>query len=324
MLLPLLLLAVLHSAGANAQTGQTLRVEPALIQANVAPGESETVTLTVKADESMKIDVSPKGLGQNTDGGFQILAEDQDASAYSGRPFVKATPTSFTLDPGETREVRVTINVPKEAGEGGRYAILEVKGRPGGMDDDVNVGIGATIGASVVVTLEGTTQTRTGDITAVNVAPVEAGSPINVQTSLQNTGNYHYGATPIRMYAAATLKDPAGNSVVTTVTPLTETSLVPTYARDFAIDLAATGELAAGRYAVEVQFGLEDGTILDKSTVDVNIGAPVVLQSDAAPGGGDGGNGMLYIVAALIVAALVLAGLAFLAARRRRGEQTEG
>ena len=113
----------------------------------------------------------------------------------------------------------MTIDVPKDAGEGGRYAILEVKGTRGSADEEVNVGIGATIGASVVVTLEGTTQTRTGDITGVNVAPLQAGQPIAVNASLRNTGNYHYGASPVRMYAAATLKDPRGNNVVTTVTP---------------------------------------------------------------------------------------------------------
>jgi len=319
MLLSLLLLAAVHSPAAHAQTEQTLRVDPALLLADLAPGESETVNVTVTAKEPMRIEVVPQGLGQRPDGGFQILPESEDSSIYTGRPYVKAVPRQFTLNANQSKKVKVTISVPKDAGEGGRYAILEVKGSLRKPGEEENVGVGATIGASVVVTLEGTAQTRTGDITEVKIAPVQSGNPISVVTSLRNTGNYHYGASPVRMFAGATLKDPRGNNVVTTVTSMTEMSLVPEYTRAFGIDLTTAEKLSPGRYAVDVQVGLEDGTILDRATGYLDVTQELALGEVAAPQSSGGGSGVIvYAAAGLAALAGVLGLRAFLAARRRR------
>jgi hypothetical protein len=327
-MLPLIaFFAIALRSDAGAQSEQTLRVEPALVLANVAPGEKETVTLTVRADQPMKIDVTPQGMGQEPDGQFEILPADQDTSAYTGRPIVKVAPKSFNLNEGQTRQVRVTIDVPQDAGAGGRYAMLEVRGTPNEPDEEQNVGLEARIGASVVVTLEGTAQTRTGDITDVKIAPVTHGEPVNVTTVLRNTGNYHYGNSPVRMYAGATLKDPAGNNVIAMVTPLTDTSLVPTFSRSFALNLSTTEELEPGRYALEVQVGLEDGTILDRATEYLDLATPAALGDERAPerSVGGGGDNLPYLIGgSLLALVLLLAGFWFLMDRRRRATGAGG
>lgn len=331
----LLLAANAQHNSARAAGDRTLTVEPALILVDVTPGQTQTYSLTVKSGEAMKIDIAPQGLGQAADGGFQILPADQDASAYTARGYIKVAPRSFNLNAGGSKEVKVTIDVPKDVGEGGRYAILQVQGtakRNDGSSEDANVGVTASIGASVVLTVDGTKQTRQGEIRDISVGDVASGQPLQVTTSFLNTGNYHYGNSPHRMYAAATLKDPSGNAIATSTTPLTSTSLVPTFGRDFLLTVAPDVTLTPGKYRVEVEVGLEGGTLLDSDGRDLDVTEGVALGAEQSPSadgsassaGGSGGSSDLPMMLAAFLGGSLLAAFLVLAGGRLRRSGTGG
>jgi hypothetical protein len=278
----------------------------------------------------MKIAVAPRGLGQMPDGGFQILAESEDSSIYTARAWLKVAPSSFNLKAGESRQVKVTIDVPKGIGDGGRYAILQIQATKKTDDgsEDANVGLTANIGASVVLTLDGTKQTREGEITDIRVGTVASGQPLQVTTSVLNTGNYHYGNSPYRMYAAATLVDQAGNAIGTSTTPLTSASVVPTFRRDFVLTVAPGATLTPGKYRINVEVSLEDGTLLDTDARDIDVSDGVALGAEqtpsadgspASPGGGGGSSDLPLAAGAFLVGCLLAAIVVYLLGKLRRG-----
>lgn len=319
-----LILSVLPGAPGHTvraqQPGPTLSVEPALLLADIAPGGEQTYTVTVKSSIDTMIDVTPSGMGQTPDGGFEILSAAQDTSAYSARSYIRAAPDRFHLAPGASQPVTVTLSVPADPGDGGRYAVLRFLSASGaGPGSDQNVGVGASIGASVIVTLEGKRQDIAGKITDVTVNPIDPKQPVQVTTRLQNTGNYHYGYAPRRMWAGATLIDAAGNTVAAATSPFSDSSVVPTFSRDFQIDVAPQRTLAAGKYKLTIEAGLEDGTVLDTTSKDIDLTSEVLgINNGGGTGwgwiaGGTGGGVLLIVLLAAVI----------IARRRRRQRQLE-
>ncbi len=260
---------------------ETLTAVPSLISATVALGTEETTEVTLRAGVALDITVEPSGLGQSPEGGFEFVPADQDASPYSGRAYVEVTPSSFTMAAGEERSVTVTVRVPEGAGEGTRYALLQVRGQP--ASDDGNVGVGVALGVSVVVTLAGTTQTSIGDIEGMEAAWSPLVGELAVTSLLRNNGNAHYGAPPNAVVASATLMDATGALVGSARTTLTGNSVVPSFGRSIDLSIAPPQPLADGRYRLEQVIGLEDGTILDQAILGFEQLGGSVLGATAVP-----------------------------------------
>ena len=257
----LLALPLLPSAPVFASPG--LKVSPLILSVSIAPGESETHTITVSNDSATPMDivVEVKGLGQSPDGSFQVLAPDEDKSPYSARNFISISPPEFHLEPGSFQEVEVIIDVPEDVGSGGRYAMIYTRTKP----DGEGVGIATAIATCVVIRVEGTELTKTGSITDV-IIPEVSGQPLEIVAVFENTGNFHYKAQ-----ADAILRDHAGNELGSASTPLTQSSIVPGYVREFRFSLTPAGELLPGTY-LDLRVYLEDGTMLDRWTKELGRG----------------------------------------------------
>jgi methionine-rich copper-binding protein CopC len=312
LIIPFLMVALfllLTSAPAFASPG--LGVIGALIVKDVAPGEPITHTMTVSIGEdgpAMHILVDVMGWGQSLNGTPQKLEED--TSHYSIREHVTVSPTEFDLVPGnsqESQEVIVTINVPKEVGEGGRYALIHIYSQPTG---EGQVGVVSAVDVPVALTISNTTLTKTGEITDLTVGEIASGEPITVSTILKNSGNHHYKAMN-----KVTLTDSDDNVLATASTPLSNWSIIPTYSRQFDVSLMPTQELPAGTYYVTSEVTLEDGTVLDTEETSFHMGPwtpppPPAPTNWAAIGGGIGGG---IVVVGLLTYFLVI--------RRRRARK---
>jgi hypothetical protein len=210
---------------------------------------------------------------------------------------------------GSSREISLTVVAPATAGEGERFALLKVTGVPAGSTG--NVGFAVALGASLIVSLQGTAGTRKGALEALTLTqPVAAGDPLTVHGTLRNSGNLHYGAAPNQITESATLRDASGAVVASTGAVVVGNSIVPGFARDFALSLQLTKGLPAGQYKVEVAAQLTDGTVLDKQTV----GLAGTGTAPAGPGSGDSNLPLILGGLASLVAALLLV---FFMTRRR-------
>ena len=157
---------------------------------SIAPGGTDThvVTIDIGAGEpATDVAVQVAGFGQTPNGLYMPLDPANDASPYSALSFIKLDNSTLHLEPGTQQSVTATINLPQNAGPGGRYAIIYIHSIPGK---------GASLATAVVVpvfiTVAGTTPTETGSILQVATGTVTVGQPITVTTTFKNTGNYHY------------------------------------------------------------------------------------------------------------------------------------
>ena len=165
-------------------------VSGAKYMGSIAPGGTDThvVTIDIGAGEpATDVAVQVAGFGQTPNGLYMPLDPANDASPYSALSFIRLDNSTLHLEPGTQQSVTATINLPQNAGPGGRYAIIYIHSIPGK---------GASLATAVVVpvfiTVAGTTPTETGSILQVATGTVTVGQPITVTTTFKNTGNYHY------------------------------------------------------------------------------------------------------------------------------------
>ncbi len=252
----LLALPVLSSSPVSAAVG--FGISPPVLRESIAPGESKSSIITVISEAGrppMNIVVQVKGLGQSPDGRFKPLSPDEDQSPYSARTFISSiSPSEFRLETASSQEIEVVIDVPGDVGSGSRYAFIHASGRPTAGPG----GIVAVIPIPVIVTISGTELSKTGRISDVTISDFTIGERVDVldiTVTLENTGNHHYKAR-----AKAVLKDGEGNKV-TASTPLTETSILPGFSRQFDFSMTPRMDLPSGSH-IDFEIELEDGTVL--------------------------------------------------------------
>jgi hypothetical protein len=251
-----------------------LSVNRLVLQTSVAPGDAKTLAIDVSSadsDPAMDIMVKVRGLGQALDGTYQEVSDSEDTGSYSARSFITVSPEKFRLEPGNSREVEVRIDVPDNVSEGGRYAIIYVRTM---HNSSGQVSIDQGIGIPVVVIIKDTEAaelSKTGNITDFGVAEAN-GAAVNITAILKNTGNYHYKAQAI-----ATLKNSSGIELDKSSTPLTASSILPGYSYEFSLSLADSKKLPPGNYYVDLEILDEDGNVLDTKSTKPTTNWPLVI-----------------------------------------------
>ncbi len=271
----LLALAPASLATPPAQDADTgLSVSNAKLELTLAPGKSYVhsmvVALGAKA-QPLDLTVEARGFGMSLQGSFLALPADQDRSPQSARRFItKIDQPSFRLEPGRAHPVNVTIELPADAGTDPRYAIIYIASQPVSTGNAVANILAASV--PVVITPTGAQVRNTGSITDLKVNATGAGAPIEVLTTVRNTGNLHF-----KVRSEATIIDPRGQPVATVRSPLSGTSIIPTFAQQLRAAYAVLDRpqgLPAGAYTVDVKVSREDGTLLDSRRGSFAIDRP--------------------------------------------------
>jgi P pilus assembly chaperone PapD len=242
-----------------------LRVGGAKIQDSVSPGESVTYTMNVadNSSEPMDITVEVRGLGNYISGPIQALTAENDLSPYSARPFTTATPATFHLEPGQSQDVTVTLNVPANVGDGGRYADIFIYTLPSGGGQ---IAVSAAVSAQVLLTIEGSTPTISGDITSIDIPQAVSEQLLSATAVIKNTGNYHY-----KLVCNGTVKNSLGQVVGVSWPTDSVYNLIPTFSRQIAVPLNMSQELTPGTYNLSIDAYTQDGVWLDTDYKTFNI-----------------------------------------------------
>jgi hypothetical protein len=301
-ILPFFVALLLVSLALCTPASAGLAVAGAKYMGEIAPGETYVHTITVSTkptDAAMDIVIDVMGFGQGADRGYTTLPAVQDTGQYSARPFITLDASSFTLKPGESKTVKATIAVPKNAGAGGRYAMIYIHTKPGGGG---TTGVAAAIGVPVMATIKGQPVTETGSIADIKAVTRSDGKTAIV-TTFRHTGNHHYyGATN-----AVTVTAAAGKEIATVTLDPSATAIIPGATVTF--EAVTPTPLVPGTYTAESKVTLPSGTVLDTKKMPVEVAAapageaPAGTASLATPGTGTGkGSGGADIVQGTVAA----------------------
>lgn len=233
-----------------------LGVAGAIIERNIDPGETFVHEMTVSSDHAsppMDLMVDILGLNQSLDGENMELMKEEGTGPYSARAFLKATPESFHLEPGESRKVLVEGSIPADARPGGRYAMINVHSLPIGNG---TVGIIVAVEVPVRLTVSGSGLTKTGSIEDLKLEKPLSSKQQNISLLFRNTGNLHFKAK-----ADAVLKDKEGNVIASASTPLSF-NIIPDASRLFQISVVPGKALKPGSYVINSTVRLDNGSVL--------------------------------------------------------------
>jgi hypothetical protein len=219
----------------------------------------------------MQVTVEARGFGESLRGEFLPLPAEEDTNPYSARMFItEIDKPTFSLQPGETVQVKATVKLPPNLDAHTRYAIIYIHSQP------INAGNGVgqiqATSVPVIIMPKGLTLQQTGEISDFRVNPVEAGKPIEAITTVKNTGNHHF-----KVSGKVKISDSSGQAVAELNLPVTTTSILPTYAQELHASYQALERpegLAPGSYTAEVQVFYEDGTPLGVSKTQFEVTAP--------------------------------------------------
>ena len=246
-----------------------LEITGSLLDVTMTPGATYTHTMMVTNGFNYALDmqVEARGLGQSLDGSYLPLTTDNDTSPYSALPFISQIDNpSFHLEPGAAESVNATVSVPQDALPGTRYACIYIYSQTAGGGQ---VGFAAAAEVPIVVTIPGAEQIKKGEITGLTVGEIVSGQPIQISTTFQNTGTYYYKAEN-----QVTVTDGSGKVVSSTETPLTSSSIIPTFSRlftTFSLSADPVNGMPPGEYSVASSVMLQDGTLLDTKTTSFTI-----------------------------------------------------
>ena len=257
--------------------GDGLQVSGAKLELSATPGQVYVHNMQIGIglkSPPVDIQITANGFGEDKDGQFLPLSDQQDISPYSGRTLITGIDnTRFRLQPGQTVPVAVTITVPNDIGTHARYATVYIDSQVMSVGTAVGQKLGIIV--PIVITPLDAQKTLTGNISELEVGALEVGKPITAAITVQNTGNYHY-----KVRGNVMITDANGQAVATVPLDLTGTSIIPTFSQRLQMSYAALDRpngLQPGRYTLAAEVVREDGSLVGTRQTTFNVKAPLQI-----------------------------------------------
>jgi P pilus assembly chaperone PapD len=113
-----------------AQAQMSIMVTPIRVEHQVKAGTNETNIIEVRneASEPTRIAVHAEDWTMDRKGNVSFSPAGGDPNSCAN--WLQINPTDFRLEPGQTRQVRYSLNVPAEAKDGGYRAAIALTGLP--------------------------------------------------------------------------------------------------------------------------------------------------------------------------------------------------
>jgi hypothetical protein len=246
-----------------------LGVSGGKIETTVTPGTSSTYVINVQntSDTAMNIGVTVDGYGVSLTNDFIGLAPSNDTNPYSARTWLSVTPSNFTLNPGDSQNVTVTVNVPAGSGKGGRYAIVMIQTIPPPGQQVATV---SAVAARVLLTVSGYSVDTSSQITGVTQVNSASQAPAAVMVTLADNGNFYY-------YPQIGVTLMKGNQVMATGSVDTGWPLLPGYSRQYQLNLTGNATLPSGSYEAEIEVKDGAGNTVTQKTLPISFTTNQVL-----------------------------------------------
>jgi P pilus assembly chaperone PapD len=216
----------------------SLSVAPLRVELQVPPGAEATdaVNALNEGEQPAFVRVSTEDWYLTEEGTPIFTASGSQPGSAS--PWIRVNPTNFRLNPGESRDIRYTLTVPRDAAPGTYRTAIVVEASPGGQPTPPKrqVLVKGRI-VSIIYETVGTPQIE-GDLTSMKVRRGSEGVP-EVLVVLENTGRYVF-----RTGGTVRIKDGADRIVAELTVP--SVPVLPRSRR--AVAVSAKDRLAPGKY----------------------------------------------------------------------------
>jgi len=253
-----------------------LKIENPIITMDVSPGSSFKFPMAVSintGDPAADYAVDVVGFGQSPGGSYSLLPAAADTGPYSARAFVTIDSPLIHLASGQRKTFNATISVPQNVGEGGRYALISI--HPTTTTGSGQTFFTTAITVPVLLTVKGTTLTHTGAITNLEVGEVVPDTPIEITTTIKNTGNHHfYGA-----FVNVTVTNSAGKVVASASANQSIWALIPGNQMNLTTPVSAA--LTPGTYTVKSDAKVGT-TLLATKNSSFTVSTPSAVQIPTA------------------------------------------
>ncbi len=264
--------ALAQQIGAGGTSGNGIRVSPVRTEYTLAPGESRQLTLTVQnltsTDATYQAIINDFVAGNNELGQpALILDADKFAPSHSLKRYI-APVANVDIAAGKTKEVKVTITMPKDVAGGGYYGA--VRFTPAGSAAGKNVTLSASVGSLILVRVPGDIvenvtlvglDVRSGEDASAGSSFFTSNKKLYGVARFKNAGNVHE-----QPFGKMILKK--GGKVVQTMEINSEDprgNVLPDSVRRFTVKLDKVG--LWGSYTLEGNFGYgSNGQLLSGKT----------------------------------------------------------
>ncbi len=190
VLFPVSLVAAVAILGfVAARPVEALTLVPPSLEFSGTPGQSidTTVKLFNETNEAVTVTTSTANFGAKGETGEPDFAFDAPLADLAS--WIKTDVTSVTLQPRETVEVPVKIEVPVGAEPGGHYAGIFFGS---GGEGQSQLSIKSQLGSLVIIRVAGNIR-ETGTVTEFAASPKTHNRlPVDFFLRLQNSGNVHF------------------------------------------------------------------------------------------------------------------------------------
>lgn len=176
--------------------GNGLQISPTRNEVSVSPGEQKTIALTLKNITNGPL--SAKAVlndfeSDNVSGTPKMLVDPNSRTPYSLNSMLSGL-TDVDLQPGETKEVQLTVNVPGNAAPGGYFGAVRYSVVPQGTDAERQIALNTSIAHLVFVDVPGDVvqQIRVNSLKMQNEDKARSiffTAPNKSTLSVQNLGN---------------------------------------------------------------------------------------------------------------------------------------
>ncbi len=167
-----------------------LKISPLIIHNEIATGESETSTIQVANPFKEKIEVTTEiedFLTNDEEGTPQFLPEG--SGQYSLSSWIEVE-ESFTLEPGEVKDVTFEVTVPSNGEPGGHFASILFRAKPIDTEES-QISVSGRLGALVLVEVTGDNNKK-GELLDFTAPSFIDKGPIDFMVRFKNLGNTHY------------------------------------------------------------------------------------------------------------------------------------
>jgi hypothetical protein len=126
-----------NTVSAQTDKGEGIKISPVKFEKTVSPGESITQTLLVtnEAPGIRKMQFFVKDFRAKGEEGAPEMLDPGSEDGYFLSSWIKPEATDFEFQPGETRAINFSVNVPSNIGPGGYYGAVIM----GTVPDDATI-----------------------------------------------------------------------------------------------------------------------------------------------------------------------------------------
>lgn len=244
--------------------GNGFRISPVRSELTIEKGKSQTLTITIENPTDSNVTATPivnDFISSDRENGEpRLILDDTSPSPKNSFKTLVESISSVPLGPREKKDINVTIRVPQDANAGGYYGA--VRFAPGTTTGSGNVGLTASVGTIVLITVPGDLKEK---IDLVQLSAAQNGSlksfftggEVSIVTRIKNDGDIH-----VKPFGKIVIKNMFGKTVkeyeVNNIDP--RANVLPDSIRRFEDAIAKPGKGWFGRYTVTAHIAPSQGS----------------------------------------------------------------